>query len=356
MIFRLFEDIRIIKGYNRASLIDLSIEQILFLPLYFSDLLQEINGINDYKKKLRQNSPELIQFIEDNEIGFECSPEEIDFFPSLNLTWESSSIITSATIEIGNNINLFDVKILEQLGCKHIELHIKNIDNLSLLLRKFEASIMQSITINLSGNIDIKAIQKLTHIITKTPRVVECHIYSEDITQYPVFPNVKYHTNYLSTPRKTKHLTTNMSLFTESQQYHTYFNRKLYIGKDGEIKNALECELDFGGIQSVSNVTELKKIISQPNFQKYWLVHKELCDVCKDCEFRHTCVDSRIPYQRKNKTWYHKEECNYNPYICKWKGEKGYKSLKELDIISNEDGFSINHKIIETINETLWAD
>jgi hypothetical protein len=155
---------------------------------------------------------------------------------------------------------------------------------------------------------------------------------------------------------KNNKFSINVQLFTESQKHHTYFNRKLYIGKNGEIKNAPECEEVFGYIQDIKDVADLKQVISTPEFQKYWFVHKELCDVCKDCEFRHMCVDNRLPYQRKDGSWYHKIECNYNPYICKWKGEDGYKTLEECGIIVDENGFNINHKKISAINTFLWEE
>jgi hypothetical protein len=148
----------------------------------------------------------------------------------------------------------------------------------------------------------------------------------------------------------------NHQVYKESQKHHTYFNRKLYIGEKGEIKNAPECEEIFGYIQDIEDINEIKKIIEKPEFQKYWYVHKEICDVCKDCEFRHMCVDNRLPYKRKENEWYHKVECNYNPFICKWKGEEGYRTLAECGVISNENEYTIDHERIAKINEELWGE
>lgn len=151
-------------------------------------------------------------------------------------------------------------------------------------------------------------------------------------------------------------LIVNLSLFTESQKHHTYYNRKLYIGKKGEIKNAPECEEIFGNIQDIQKISDIEKIIEQLGFQKYWYVHKEICDVCKDCEFRHMCVDNRLPYERKENEWFHKIECNYNPFICKWKGEKGYRTLEECGVISNKNEYTIDHGKIAKINNALWGE
>jgi hypothetical protein len=138
--------------------------------------------------------------------------------------------------------------------------------------------------------------------------------------------------------------------------HNTYFNRKLYIDSDGFIKNAPECEDSVGFIEDLNSLEDLKEIISTPAFQKYWFVHKDSCDICKGCEFRHMCVDNRIPYERTEKEWYHKIECNYNPFIAKWEGELGYKTLEECGVISNEKIFSIDHEKIQQINHELWGE
>jgi hypothetical protein len=40
------------------------------------------------------------------------------------------------------------------------------------------------------------------------------------------------------------------------------------------------------------------------------------------------CTDSRIPIQTQDGTWHFETECAYNPYLAKWKGEKGYQPLQ----------------------------
>jgi hypothetical protein len=45
------------------------------------------------------------------------------------------------------------------------------------------------------------------------------------------------------------------------------------------------------------NVESLKKIFIDHAKLKLWFIYKDLIDVCKDCEYRHMCVDSRLPNQ-----------------------------------------------------------
>ena len=148
----------------------------------------------------------------------------------------------------------------------------------------------------------------------------------------------------------------NITLFTESQKHNTYFNRKLFIGANGEIKNALLTDEVFGNINELNSDAKISKIIESKEFQKYWYIHKGLIDVCKKCEFRHMCVDNRVPKKRNEKEWFMETECNYNPYIAKWNHEDGYKTLGECGVISNENGFKINRRKINAINKELWGD
>ena len=68
------------------------------------------------------------------------------------------------------------------------------------------------------------------------------------------------------------------------------------------------------------------------------------------------CVDNRLPYQRKNGNWYHKKECNYNPYISKWKGEEGYHTIEACGVITNENGYYRDDERIASINKGLWSE
>jgi radical SAM protein with 4Fe4S-binding SPASM domain len=147
-----------------------------------------------------------------------------------------------------------------------------------------------------------------------------------------------------------------IELFTESQKHHSYFNRKVYIDWDGNIRNSPETSDSFGNLLALENIQVFVDIVESKEFQNLWKVTKDICDVCKDCELRYMCVDNRLPIRRKENEWYHLKECDYNPYINKWKGEIGYHSLMEIGVLSNANGFSINHELINTVNNKLWGE
>ncbi len=272
------------------------------------------------------------------------------------LDWNNPSAITNSIICL-KNIDLFEkiLNYLEQAICKHIVLHF--IDFLSIVeiktyINKLLDYNIQSVIIICQYHeiyfsdefgdliMDLKINKKL--FILNSP-------FEKNFEDTMFFTLKEKEYNYL---KRKNEFVSNISLFSESQLHHTYFNRKLYIGPTGEIKNAPETEQVFGYIQDITE-DELKEIISSPHFQKYWFVHKGLIDVCKECEFRHMCVDNRVPIERKSNEWYNSLECNYNPYIGKWEGEEGYLSLADCGVISNEKGFIIDHEKVRKINSVI---
>jgi hypothetical protein len=126
----------------------------------------------------------------------------------------------------------------------------------------------------------------------------------------------------------------------------------LSINKNGDILNYLGYKNTFGKV----NTHNIEDIVFSSKFQKLWFVHKEQIDVCKDCEFRHICIDSREPLQRSDGTWYFQQECNYNPYICKWNYEDDFVSLNACGVCSTSNEFKLDAEKIAEINHQLWTD
>jgi hypothetical protein len=271
------------------------------------------------------------------------------------------SIITNAIILINKfNEAFFDKTIyyLKDLLCKHVVIDV----NFNLTLKEFQTMLNIFEYYNIHSSIfkinyaDQFYSDEFAEILLNSNRYQSIILYES-----PFDKNLENTIFYYKLKKRSKYsksqtqFISNRFLFAESQLHNTYFNRKLFIGENGEIKNAPESEETFGSIHDLNSSKELKEIIQQPAFQKYWYIHKEISDVCQNCEFRHMCVDNRLPYKRKENEWYHKTECNYNPYITKWKNEDGYRTLSECSVISDENGFSIDHEKVATINEKLWG-
>ena len=106
----------------------------------------------------------------------------------------------------------------------------------------------------------------------------------------------------------------NIELFTESQKYHTYFNRKLAIDTYGNIKNCSALDKSYGHVST----SDIYTIVTSDEFQSLWFIHKDIISICKDCEFRYMCIDAREPIKGENDVYYHLVKCPYNPYNLSW--------------------------------------
>ncbi len=270
------------------------------------------------------------------------------------------SLITNSIIEINsNNINFRNLNFLKWVLCKNIVIEFINSPSLVIIqniINQCIVSNVHQITIIINHFIDEYYSDNFIESILCN-RLQKIIIFNSPFIQNIENSFFFYNFNRKRTLKKYKtEFYPDLTLIYESYDFHTYFNQKLYIGPSGEIKNAPESDEIFGNIKDIENPEDLKQIISTPEFQKYWSVHKDIQDVCKDCEFRYMCVDNKIPYQRTENEWYHKTECNYNPYIAKWEGEDGYKTLAECGVISHENGFSIDHDKIAEINKVLWGE
>jgi len=375
-VYKFHNLVRLVRGVKSSVILDLHRINWYRIPNSMHDFIvqNEFQNINKCIQSIlikedKAVVKEYYQFLKAHELIFELQKNELKFFPVVTPIYDVPELITNILIHFGKT-SLESIRIvfgeIEKMGCKHYQI------KLDFLVKKEHLKIIESIfykTDVLSVNILIKELDTiikendLKEFTEDFGRIKSLFIYnskkSKLIRSNTDMNNIVYLKSSINRVKNCvsrDDFVINPLSYSESLEFNLYFNRKLYIGENGEIKNAPECEETFGNINDLKNVDELKQIIATPEFQKYWYIHKELCDVCKDCEFRHMCVDSRLPSQREDKSWYHKTECNYNPYICKWEGEEGYQTLEECGVISNEKGFSIDHEKIAAINKILWEE
>lgn len=362
-ISKIFTDIYFIKGYTRCLLIDFTRSNTVFLPKAWHDLIHKIEQKSRVELNILQDQEKIFfDFLAENDYIFFIDEKSFQNFPAISNEWDYPSLVSNCSIILDefscDNLNLAFQKLIS-LGCLHYNLRVNKIFNpkeiiefLNLIrsLPIFSISIQFENALNLSKEIlipyisasfKIKSIVIFNASFNHSELINSSYIY---ITKSNFLPNSGMSPEFLSFTRE---------LFTESLHYHSYFNRKLVIDKGFQIKN-FSAQSSLGNILIIDK-TELEKIVQSENFQKYWYVLKDETAVCRDCEFRYSCVDDRIPKKNKKGYWFHESECNYNPYIAKWQWEEGYHTLEECGVVSNENGFSIDHERIAAINETLWG-
>ena len=105
----------------------------------------------------------------------------------------------------------------------------------------------------------------------------------------------------------------NITLFSENNNFNSCLNKKIGIDFQGNIKNCPTMNYSFGNIQDVS----IKNYITDQKFQALWKIKKDDIQTCKDCEFRYICTDCRA-FHTDEDLLLKPKKCSYNPYSCEW--------------------------------------
>ena len=348
---------------------DLQLEKIYQISPEIVELLEECKNISveDLTKNEEYANVSILfdQFIE---LGIGFYTDDLNNWPDLSLEWKSSELINNSIIEIDNNkieVILSFLNEINGLGCKHLEirsyssLDFKKIDE---ILKKCIDSRLRSITLYINYY-SIKNFNKLDKLSIQNKRLLKIIVHSvpeNKINEIKKGDNVRI--NYFLTTQILKNnnhcgnvnindFKVNINLFTESMVYNNCLNKKISLCDDGIVKN---CPSMSEVLQKfkVNNKLNILKITNTPHSK----INKDLINVCKDCEFRYVCNDCRA-YTDNNKIHNSRpSKCTYNPYIAKWDGEQGFKTLEQCGVVSNENGFSIDHDEIAKINEELWGE
>ena len=342
------EEIRLVEGSNRSCLYDLPRRNYHFVPVQIGSLIDKLEGQPvDIANLLDEEEKSWLSYFEEEEFIVKVPKVVVNNFSKLKLDWESPAIITNAIIEDGIFLEKA-LSYIDQLFCKFLVLKCETVPRLKeILINNFKVSNYQNLDVILKQ----ADTDGLTQLREEFPILGNVYLNAKPNSELEDQEDVFY----LKKGEKRPVFTVNIETFTEAQSQHLYYNRKLFIGSTGLIKNAPESKDLFGNIEYLEKANELLEIVASEEFQKYWFVSKNNCNVCQDCEFKYMCLDARAPALRKNGKWQYAEECQYNPYISKWKGEEGYLSLNNSGVRYVNDAYSIDHEMIELINEELWT-
>jgi SPASM domain peptide maturase of grasp-with-spasm system len=345
-VLKMFSDCIPVKGYKRGCIYDLNRRSFLYVPNSLIDFLFENEGkskqviLNSYSNDDLSKINEYFIFCETNDIIFWIKKELFSNFLKIDLQWDYPAIISNAIIDI-NSIDKYNIPRtlmkLQKLGCNHIQIRSYvplRMEQFASMLDQFSDSTFLSIEIitkytsknSMSGiqlflrkNKRIKAL--IFHSSKKNEIINERDLNSMGnlvFTKQIIKSPIDCHNNSIG------YMNVMMEHFTEAQFFHTYYNRKVAIDSDGNIKNCTSQIISYGNVET----DDIETIISKKEFQKLWFVKKDHTIVCQDCEYRYMCIDSRVPVKVGPKLWKHNQVCNYNPYEAEWKNVKGLNTCK----------------------------
>lgn len=324
---RLYPNCIAVMGFKNIVFQD--IERQTYLQFSKSDLFDKENRVSE-KFNLKQVNKKGLELLKSHQllISLKDQATDVQLKEASFYKWKHPSAITNTIIELSASNELICpfalskvIQHLDLLMCRHLLVHLKSFvscSQLKVLMDVIHVSEIHSYQLVVPYEPEYDT-DDLGAFIMQQPKLK--YLLFETAPDERNLENKIFFTrNKLKTSNK-KHphqFNTNLFLFSEAHYHHTYFNRKLFIGEKGEIKNAPECEEIHGWIQTISEPQQLKQLVATPAFQRLWFVNKERCEVCKDCEYRYMCVDNRVPYERENGYWYHEQACNYDPYEGKW--------------------------------------
>jgi SPASM domain peptide maturase of grasp-with-spasm system len=105
--------------------------------------------------------------------------------------------------------------------------------------------------------------------------------------------------------------------YAELRSFNGCLNRKLSIRADGQICNCPSLKRSFG-----TDLTQMKQIVSSPDFQRPWHLGKDRIEVCSGCEFRYVCTDCRA-HLDSDESLKKPARCGYDPATGVWNAATG---------------------------------
>jgi SPASM domain peptide maturase of grasp-with-spasm system len=293
--FKLYAHCIPVKGFKRSTICDLQREDIYYVPNSLAELF--INGKDQTWEEIKESHSDNIEVLDEyldylieNNLGFWT--DEPSLFPDLNLSWESSSLISNAIVDIDES-SVYDFKVITgrliEAGCRHIQIRFyrtATATELRELCTALNDSLIRSLEIVVKYNGELEDLF-FEELIGSCKRIKSIFIHSapetrlyqlvgKDVGYGANMGNILFTTQCIDSNKccgmiNPLNFSVNLLLFTESQHYNSCLNRKVGIDVDGSIKNCPSSTKVYGNIYKDSLVTVLE---SENTFRDNWYVKK----------------------------------------------------------------------------------
>lgn len=308
-------------------LLDLQRQNYIFLDEFQEKLINKVvsngNGI-----KYNSKEKKIIGNFEKEDILIKVPKNVASLFPTMSEQFHNAAQINNFILELTKeNLNYRDEILisLDNLGCKFMEIRIRediNISQILEFLKKLSRTTIQSVdiyykyynvhTMKMLINLKERIFEIRWIWIFKTPdRLIQALnnkrkdgflFISQDIAEINCGTVSPFYFS-INTPT-----------YTESIHYNSCLNCKISIDKSGEIRNCPSMKKSFGNIRN----TSLEEVIQKKEFIKYGGIKKDEIAVCKDCEFRYICTDCRAYTENPVDAYSKPLKCGYDPYKGEW--------------------------------------
>lgn len=297
-----------VQGENEAIIVSFQDRNYTEIPQFLCEILSDFDGkkIEDIEESYEDTSNTIRSYLKNlAEKGLGFFTNTPDNYPKLDLKWVSPEIIKSAVIEI-DSFNAFNYEKLladlNELNCKHLEFWFSDnytFNELENLLASTSDTLLRSISIVLPFKKDIDSYIQLSENI---PKLADIQIYT--CPERIILPKKKIYgikdtidkDSFFHQDYKEDEYIIYVDFFSESINHNPYYNKKVCIDKNGNIKNCLSHKNSFGNIKHDS----LKEIIQTKDFQDLWFASNDKIEEFKDSPFRYIMFNSHKLRKNEN--------------------------------------------------------
>lgn len=315
----------IVKGRNNSCIYDLQRNGIYRFPNKFLSVFEDADNMGIWKISTDNSSSQEKFFVDELQKNQLCIVTSQDcFFRPLSTEHHTERVCENAIIDRGADSSYSMKSLAEKLSivsCAAVSLRYfypVKLDFMEPDIMAFADSTVRSIEIHCNcldelNSLDFKEFKK------RNGRVCSFVLYSEKESKvFNVGSDLSVHLkkfpmnacNMCGCVSETK-MRAQTQLYTESKNHNNCLYRKIYIGKQGEIKNCPEMPTCYGLLDDCA--LQLKNILNSPEFRKYWSLTKDMVDECQDCEFRYACLDCRCFLHEPENIYSKPLKCSYKP-------------------------------------------
>jgi SPASM domain peptide maturase of grasp-with-spasm system len=358
--FGFSKDCFVVRGHLRSAIYDTRRQAYSLIDNVHADELKDFEGCGETEVRTQMN-PDLLRFVLEQEFAFFWPSGLIGYFSDISMDFFHPAPLSNAILE-GRGLHVLDrIHMLLKTGCRYFAILLREPVSLRTLDEYLSGAAFETVpTLELYlEQLDDARSGDIREFIRRHPFIASVNIHNAPANRFFIENQVPVAVSRgpLERPRPVISpdvFFVNLQLLIESRHHNPYFHRKIYIGPEGDIRNAPEDSRIFGNIRDIADARQIAGIVEHSDFRRYWDIPKDNIDVCRDCEFRYMCTDARVPSGRPDGSWFFPTECAYNPYICKWENEDGFMSLEDCGVHCDHDGFRIDESQLRVAQAALW--
>jgi SPASM domain peptide maturase of grasp-with-spasm system len=328
---RLFAGCLPVRGARRTVIVDTQRQKHYFVPNglhallgsgHYFDVQAALAAHAEQQEVVRQ----YVDFLLQHELAF--LTDEVERFPSLDLTFGSPETISNAVIDVdaGSGFDFGQLAAqLSGLKCKALQLRFADewsCAQLQQVLTAFADSTLRHVEVFAPDHPSFGE-TALADLAREVPRLNVLNLYgaaTNTVRWYRKYDlRVVYVQEQLRFPGccgvvQPHYFTYNITHVTEAAAHNSCLHKKIAVDARGNIKNCPSMSRSFGNVREHT----LAAAVEQPAFRQVWDITKEQVRVCQDCEFRLICTDCRAYTEDPADAYSKPLKCGYDPYAARW--------------------------------------